>query len=81
MKNLDKLGFEFKVGDIVHHKLKSDKQKTLMLIVERMANECSGGVQLFYKCRVGINGYALTTFDPSKIFIVNEIELEEDILT
>ncbi len=83
MKNLDVVGFKFKIGDIVYHKLKTSSeykpeqiQKTPLLIIERMAQECHGGVQLKYLCRVGTSASRGLTFDPSNNYVMMEMELE-----
>lgn len=84
MRNLNSLGFKFKVGDIAYHRLShmgsyQDEKtfRTPVLIVERMATECVSGVQLNYSCRLGVSGrLAATTFEPTKLFVLNEIELE-----
>ena len=84
MENLDILGFEFKVGDVVHHRLRHssefhpDKEKkTPLLILERIAQECPGGVQKFYMCRLGtISGNIPITIEPAKLFQFSEIEVE-----
>lgn len=85
MQNLDALGFKFKVGDIVCHRLgftpKYDKDtpvKTPILILERQAQECMGGVQLRYLCRLGAaTGVSAITFEPRDLFTFTEIELME----
>ena len=85
MENLDQLGFKFKVGEIVEHRLKTKDtyrsetiSKTPLLIIERIATECNGGVQLFYMCRMGIanSGLSAITFAPEKAYQLTEIELE-----
>ncbi|OHB72967.1 MAG: hypothetical protein A2W17_03525 [Planctomycetes bacterium RBG_16_41_13] len=83
MKNLDVLDFKFKIGDIAYHKLNlKDKyaeggyRNTPVLIVSRMVEECSGGIQLFYLCRLGVcNETVPVTFDPSNLHKINECEL------
>jgi hypothetical protein len=43
--------FKFKIGDVVCHR--GDRNQLInMVIVARTAEECSGGVQLHYPCRV-----------------------------
>lgn len=83
--NLDNLGFRFKVGDIVHHRLTSPREypkdlppqvRTPLLIIARTANECSGGIQLHYECRIGIaSGSPPMTFDPSRMYMFHELEV------
>ena len=81
MENLDSIGFKFKVGDIVYHRLKTKKEfkegenKTPLLIVERLAQECSGGIQLQYRVRVGVSSHTVS-FDPQYLATVQEIEVE-----
>ena len=85
MNNLDSLGFKFKVGDVVYHRLgfvggyreEMKNIRTPMLIIERIASECVGGIQLHYGCRVGISGNLTPiTLEPTKLYNFNEIELE-----
>jgi hypothetical protein len=84
MTNLDKLGFTFKVGEIAYHRLvslgySSDKKtRTPVLIVERFAMECPGGVQLLYNCRIGVPGSGAVTFEPTRTYPFNEIELAKE---
>lgn len=82
--NLDSLGFKFKIGEIVRHRMLSktvfikNKQATHVLITGRIANEYLGGVQLQYDVRVGseVTNAGETTFDPRKEYRVHELELE-----
>jgi len=82
---LDKMGFRFKIGDIVYHRLvakreyhkEDDGTRTPLLIIGRQAHECSGGIQLHYECRLGV-GNAATAFDPSRVYVLHEVEVEEE---
>ena len=80
---LDELGFRFKIGDVVYHRLvakreyKEDGTRNPLLIIGRQAHECSGGIQLHYECRLGIKN-AITTFDPSRVYVLHEVEVEEE---
>jgi hypothetical protein len=86
VKGLDSLGFKFRVGEIVRHKLKMDRwqsgkeenfRSNSLLIIGRRAEECSGsGVQLMYMVRVGFLFADVMSFDHTKTVILHEIELE-----
>ena len=43
--------FEFKIGDFVQQKISADHQARKMQVIERMYQECPGGVQLHALCR------------------------------
>ena len=83
--NLDSLGFKFEIGQIVYHRLgfksKYDKEgttKTPLLILERLAQECIGGVQPKYLCRLGTSsGVSSITLEPRENFTFMEFELEK----
>lgn len=84
MENLDVVGFKFKIGEIVYHRLRHSSEfnpekekKTPILILERVAQECHGGVQKHYMCRLGTStGSVPMTFEPNKLFQFSELELE-----
>jgi hypothetical protein len=80
------LGFKFEIGEIVKHRLMVKNEYhpekksvgTPLLIVERVACECSGGVQLIYNCRLGTTSNSnISTFHPEKTFSLHEVELEK----
>ena len=82
---LDEMGFRFKTGDIVYHRLTAKREypkdsedtRTPLLIVGRQAHECSGGVQLHYECRLGAGVHnPIVTFDPSRTYVLHEAEVE-----
>ena len=74
--------FKFEIGEIVYHKIVSKYNykemaiRTPLIILERVATEFKGGVQLTYKCRLGLSGYAQTGIEPSNLYIMQEVELE-----
>ena len=76
MKNLDSLGFKFKIGDIVEHKFGATNRIEL-IIVERIIRECSGGIQKSYSVRVKVPTFSVNqpTIE-GKCIEVFEIELE-----
>ena len=83
MKKIDAVGFKYKIADIVHHKMTTpheykteEHRRTPLMIIERAAQECHGGVQLMYKCRVGLFG-GISTIDPNHYCNFMEFELEE----
>ena len=43
--------FKFKIGDFVQQKVSADHQSRKMQVIERMYQECPGGVQLHALCR------------------------------
>lgn len=52
--NLDNL-FKFKIGDVLTpavHTLMGTPERMVLVVVRRLADECCGGVQLYYDCRV-----------------------------
>jgi len=80
---------KFKIGDIVHHRLKgyvrqmsdpNNPQKgsgSPFLILDRVTTECSGGIQLSYNCRMGATASgSLSTVNPERLYNIMEIELE-----
>jgi len=74
--------FKFGIGDIVYHKLPSkadliikEAEKTPFFVLERILQECPGGIQIHYKCRCGYFGKGMNV-EPSNIYDFNEIELE-----
>lgn len=82
---LDEMGFRFKIGDIVYHRLSIKREykkeegdyRTPLFIAGRQAHECSGGVQLLYECRVGaVVQNPIATFDPARTYILHEAEVE-----
>ena len=77
--------FKFQLGQIVYHRLiisneyhpEKKPTRTPFLIVERIATECIGGVQLAYNCRMGTSSnVGLATVLPERLFAISEIELE-----
>jgi len=56
--------FKFQIGDVVIHKtaavsascLSQTNLPKLGIVLERLTQECHGGLQLHYKCRFGIDG-------------------------
>ena len=85
MNNLDSLGFKFRVGEIVYHRLGQEggyreemkKIRTPILILERIAVECNSGYQLSYACRLGVSSnLSSITLEPTKLYSFSEIELE-----
>lgn len=60
--------FKFEVGQIVKHRLGDFRA----VIIERMACECSGGVQNFYRLRYRGDDRLVT-----ELTTLHEIELEE----
>lgn len=82
MENLDAVGFKFRIGDIVYHRMTmlheyktGERKRTCLMIIERSAQECHGGVQLMYKCRTGLFG-GVSTIDPNHYQNFMEFELE-----
>jgi len=83
---LDEMAFRYKIGDIVCHRLTTQRDylngaevtRTPLLIVGRQANECSGGVQLHYECRLGVGAglHNPVTFDPGRTYVFHEAEVE-----
>ena len=65
---------KFKVGEIVGHKLSTGMK---MFIAEVVCQECSGGVQISYLCRVASEMYGKFLIAPDKLYPFNEIELCE----
>ena len=58
-QNLDSVGFKYQIGDVLIHKAlnwlqtKTSAQTFVQIVVlERLAQECPGGVQLHYNCRI-----------------------------
>ena len=43
--------FKFELGQIVQQRINAESDGRRMFIMERMVQECPGGVQLNYKCR------------------------------
>ena len=43
--------FKFSVGDFVQQRINADSDHRKMIVVERIHQECPGGVQLHYRCR------------------------------
>ena len=77
--------FKFQIGQIVYHRLmipneyhpEKKPSRTPFLIIERIATECIGGIQLGYNCRLGTSSNTgLATVLPERLFPINEIELE-----
>jgi hypothetical protein len=85
MATLNELEFEFTIGQIVYHRLKlphlmgsQPESRTPLLIVTRIAEECSGGVQLKYQCRIGVSSgiHVITMADGARTYEFHECELE-----
>lgn len=85
-ENLDAIGFKFKIGETVYHKLKCEcvgrekGRRTPFFIIERLAQECPGGVQKIYRCRMGVAAeiYAnAVTVEMGHLYDLNEVEVEE----
>lgn len=81
------INFKFEIGQIVYHRLHGppsnrqdgDPTKTPLLIIERIAIECSGGVQLSYRVRIGVSANSMayvTVADPTNTHIMQECEIE-----
>lgn len=43
--------FKFEIGQFVQQRISADLDIRRMIVVERIYQECPGGVQLHYKCR------------------------------
>lgn len=43
--------FKFAIGQFVQQKLNADCPDRKMIVIERLYQECPGGVQLHYRCR------------------------------
>ena len=43
--------FKFELGQIVQQRINAEHDRRKMIIMERLVQECPGGVQIHYKCR------------------------------
>jgi len=70
--------FKFQIGQIVYHRLHSKDNRTQMVVVSRLLEQCEGGIQHLYRCRMGLSAYAHPfTLDPNRLYDFQEIEIEE----
>ncbi len=76
---IDDYGFKFKLGDSITTKLKSD---TTGMIMERILQQCDGGIQRHYKIRTYIIYPQIISREPAitpakELTIFNEVELKK----
>lgn len=67
--------FDFRIGDVVKHKLDAEGFGPYLMIVERLFQECPGGHQIHYKARTW-GAHSPRHLPPGgEVRLFNEIEL------